>query len=1166
MSGEALVIGGDIRGVQTALDLADSGIKVTLVEPLSALHTNGADSADKSWWRDNPESLRLIPKLLQASNHPNIKVLTNASVSKIRGSWGDYRVNVVQQPRYVSVDKCTSCSRCERACPVNVIPPSGNTKDGHKAIHGPDFGLKSAPSTYIVDKRGVPPCTAACPAGINVQGYVALISKGKIDEALDLITEAVAFPRVLGRVCTHPCEDACTRSQVDKAVSICALKRYAADNSSPRASLRRAQETDIQIDQAHPRVAIIGAGPAGLTAARDLARLGHRSTVFEALPAPGGMIAFGMPRFRLPREVRQADIDDIVRLGIEIRTSTPIGKDLTIPELQQQGYEAILIAVGAHRNQRLGIPGEGLEGVINSIAFLQAFNLKQPVTVGKKVVVIGGGYTGIDSARTAVRLHCERVLVVDRYSKEMLTANPDEITEAEEEGVEFDYLVAALRIVGRDSKVEGVEFHRMRLGRPDYQGRRHAIPVEGTEFFVEADTVVVATGQRPVLAFLVGDTTLTEGGKHIIVNPLTLATTAPGIFAAGDAARPGAPMINAIAEGRQAAISIDRYLHGEDLAANRSLGKVKPIEVNLDEVYVPPVERQPLPRLKYEFRTGNFEEVKLGYNARTAIKEAQRCLNCATCCECLECERACELSAIDHCMTPTQIQLEADAIAIGKNLADQLWDSEVIGLSTRRSGIYQIPSSPEGVLYPASAIASRIMVDMAKRDISEKECSRFSQQAPVMDTLETDIDSSPNTISPGELRVGIFVCNCGGSIREVIDIPDMVAYYQGVDDVVLSRQVEYACTDEADSEIINLVRQHGLTHVVLAACSCCNLDQICFSCSDRRVKCKSNLLSTQMRDNVYYEFVNIREHCAWVHTHQAEAATAKAKKLVNAGLARTRESQPLSRKTINIDRSVLVVGGGLSGLRAATNLASQGFQTALIRKYASYEERNKEVEAVRNRLEKELLSQGTTVLSRAELISIAGQPGQYRASVSQNGKLRQFAIGAIIFDLSAGLNNQTHSLITEKTELPPFILKTIDDWNHPLVEWQPGMEPASSQPPGIFLCGTGQAAANVTEALMQGGAAASKAAVLLNRGTIEIAQTCASVDQPRCRGCGTCETVCVFGAIALMERIPGVFYAQVDDGLCQGCGLCVAHCPSGALSQNGYSDRQISASLEAILS
>jgi len=1184
MSRGALVIGGDIHGVQTALDLADCGIKVTLIEQSACLQADSAKSPRESNPGNHSESLRLMPKLLKATNHPNINILTNASVEQVRGTKGNFRVTVVQQPRYINTDICTSCGRCELECPANLITPASKLPDGCKAIHRPDYGLKSVPSAYIIEKKGVSPCSAACPAGLNVQGYVSLISKGKFDEALDLITEAVAFPRVLGRVCTHPCEEACTRVKVDQAVSICALKRFAADNGSPRSSLRRTQASGNALEPtSRPRVAIIGAGPAGLTAARDLARFGHCSTVFEALSVPGGMISVGMPRFRLPREVRQADIEDIIRLDIEIRTSTTIGKELAFHDLRQQGYEAILIAVGAHRNQRLGILGEGLSGVINSITFLQAFNLKQPVTVGNKVVVIGGGYTGIDSARTAVRLHCERVLAVDRCAKEELQANPDEVTEAEEEGVDFDYLVAPVRILGQEGKVAGVEFRYLRQGKPDWFGRRHTTPIPGSEFIVEADTVVVAAGQRPDLSFLREDTTLieslTEGGKYIIIDPLTMATKVPGIFAAGDAARPSGPVINAIADGRRAAVSIHRFLRGDDLQEGRSLDKIVPIEVNLDEVEVPLIERQPMPCLLHEYRVGNFEEVDLGFTTEVAVKEAKRCLSCAGCGECLECEEVCELKAIEYYAIPKQSEIEVGAIAVSGNPDAegnvQMWGTEKVNLADRRSGMYLIQASPDAQLSPASAVASEIMVNLAKYPQSVKEHYRITEETNEIDVLPQIYNGarSQPVLSSLEPRVGIFVCGCGGSISGVIDVPNVVEYCQELDGTVLSQQVGYACTDETAEEIKDLARQCNLTHIVLAACSCCNLDQICFSCSDRRFRCKSNLADNNQQDNIYYEFVNIREHCAWVHHRQPEAATAKAKSLIMVGLARVKESQILVKKKFDVERSVLVVGGGISGMQAATNLAVQGFQTILIgnggrsgKNPLAYHSLSERFRFARHRLEGDLARSGATMLSGINLINVDGTAGRYQVSVAQDGKSRRFAVGAIVIDMSTGFDGQKNSPVAPETELPVLLMKSFRSDNSCQTIGKPVLEPAVSRLPGVFLCGTGQGAVDVAEALIQGAAAASKASVLLSKGTIEIEQTVVTVDHQRCRGCATCESVCPFGAIMLTERILGIYSAEVDDTLCRGCGICIARCPSGALSQSGHSDSHLIASLEAILS
>jgi heterodisulfide reductase subunit A-like polyferredoxin len=421
--------------------------------------------------------------------------------------------------------------------------------------------------------------------------------------------------------------------------------------------------------------------------------------------------------------------------------------------------------------------------------------------------------------------------------------------------------------------------------------------------------------------------------------------------------------------------------------------------------------------------------------------------------------------------------------------------------------------------------------------------------------------------------VGIFVCGCGGSISEVIDVPNVVEYCRELGGTVLSRQVGYACTDEAAEEIKDLARQHNLTHIVLAACSCCHLGQICFSCSDRRLQCKSNLIDSSQQDNIYYEFVNIREHCAWVHHSQPEAATAKAKSLIRAGLARAKGSQPLVRKKHSVERSVLVVGGGLSGMQAATDLAVQGFQTILIghnersdENPLAYHSLSEQFRSARSHLEGELARSGATVLSGTNLINVEGTAGRYQVSVAHNGKSRRITVGAIVIDMSSGLDGREDSPVVPEAELPSLLVKAFRSENSQQMVGQPVLEPAVSRLPGVFLCGTGQGAVDVAEALVQGSAAASKASVLLSKGTIDIEQTVVTVDQQRCRGCATCESVCQFGAIMLTEKIPGIHSAEVDEGLCRGCGICVARCPSGALSQSDYSDSQLIASLEAILS
>jgi heterodisulfide reductase subunit A-like polyferredoxin len=648
-----LVVGGGIAGIQASLDLADRGFNVYLVEKTPSIGGRMVQ-LDKTFPTMDCSICILAPKMIDVNRRQNIRLLTYSEVKDVRGEPGKFSVKILRKPRFVDEKKCTGCGDCTEACPVDLLSEFDMALGTRKAIYRPF--PQAVPKIFVIDKKGTPKCQAACPAGIHVQGYIALIRDRKYKEALKLIRNDNPLPLICGRVCFHPCETDCERGTFDEPVAINSLKRFLTDWE-----LEHGMEEAESINKKHEEeIAIIGSGPTGLTAAYELVKKGYPVTVFESSPEPGGMLRTGIPEYRLPKKLLEIEIKRLKDLGVNIRTSTTIGSDLTIDQLWQKGYKAILIAIGAQESRKLGIAGEDFGKVLPALDFLKDVNLGKRVDLGDQVVVIGGGNVAVDAARTALRLGSKDVRVLYRRSRKEMPAFPLDANEAENEGVKFQYLVAPKKIMGGKGKVTSLECIRMKLGEPDKSGRRRPLFIKGSEFIMDTDAVIVAIGETPDVSFLPEEVKVTEG-RTIECEPMTLETALPGIFAGGDAVSGPATVVDAIAAGKKAAISINQYLRGE-------IPEVKRVETKLvKDVLKKGIEkkaRQIMPILPLEKRVESFHEVEKGFTEEMALKEAERCLNCGGCSLCLECEKVCEPKAIIHDQKQEIIDLNIGAIIV----------------------------------------------------------------------------------------------------------------------------------------------------------------------------------------------------------------------------------------------------------------------------------------------------------------------------------------------------------------------------------------------------------------------------------------------------------------------------------------------------------------------
>jgi heterodisulfide reductase subunit A-like polyferredoxin len=659
--GAVLVQGGGIAGIQAALDLANSGFKVYLVERAAAI--GGMMShLDKTFPTGDCATCIVSPKLVECARNLNIEILTLSELMDLKGEPGHFKATVKRYPRYVDEENCNACGQCADACPVNIPNHFDRNLGTRKAIA--KHYAQATPNIFNILKNGHSPCKVACPANVNVQGYIQLIKKKEYLKAVNLIRERNPLSAICGRVCTHPCEAACTRNSADAAVAIRLLKRFASDKEM---EMVESGELSLPEEKTPPpgakKVAVIGAGPSGLTVASDLAGRGFAVTVYEASSAAGGMLRWGIPEYRLPTKVLDYEIELIRRKGVTFVFNCRVGENISIEKIRQDN-DAVFFGVGTQISRKLGVEGEDKPGVNYGVEFLwQIDTIDNPPEVKERVIVIGGGNVAVDVARTALRLGAKSVEMVCLEQRHEMPALPEEIEATLEEGITIRNGWGPLRILGNGT-VEAIKLKSC-ISVYDKEGRFSPVYDENNLITIKTDQVIVAIGQMLDKQLIKHTGAETERG-YFKADAVTLETSLKGVFAGGDSVSGPASVIQAVATGKRAAESIARYLKNEDMHLPRFEDTVKPVpEELLPSIADKEKKQRPVSEnLPVERRLGNFTEIEGGLTEEAALLECERCLNCALCSECLECVKACEQNAIDHGMGERTIELEVGSVIL----------------------------------------------------------------------------------------------------------------------------------------------------------------------------------------------------------------------------------------------------------------------------------------------------------------------------------------------------------------------------------------------------------------------------------------------------------------------------------------------------------------------